>query len=80
MPGPANAKITAQQYLEYQYGIFDNIRHCGASMSHHHGVGKVTAKWVEESIGSQQMDVYRALKAHFDPDDVMNPGGTLGLK
>ena len=25
------------------------------------------------------MDVIRALKAHFDPRNIMNPGGTLGL-
>jgi alkyldihydroxyacetonephosphate synthase len=67
------------EYLEYQYGIFDNIRHHGASMSHHHGVGKVTSRWVEESIGTQQLDIFRALKEHFDPENLMNPGGTLGL-
>ena len=26
------------------------------------------------------MDVLRALKRHFDPDDIMNPGGTLGME
>ena len=26
------------------------------------------------------MGVLRALKAHFDPDGIMNPGGTLGLQ
>ena len=25
------------------------------------------------------MEVFRALKKHFDPQDLMNPGGTLGL-
>jgi len=25
------------------------------------------------------MDVIRALKQHFDPYNIMNPGGTLGL-
>ncbi len=68
-----------EEYQEYQYGMVDNIRHFGASMSHHHGVGKMTARWVEESIGTEQMEIFRALKAHFDPDNIMNPGGTLGL-
>ena len=48
-------------------------------MSHHHGVGKMTAQWVEQSVGSERMNVFRALKNHFDPDNIMNPGGTLGL-
>jgi alkyldihydroxyacetonephosphate synthase len=68
-----------EEYREYQYGIFDNIREHGASMSHHHGVGKMTAMWVEDSIGPQRMELFRAIKRHFDPDNIMNPGGTVGL-
>lgn len=68
-----------EEYLEYQYGIFDNIQATGASMSHHHGVGKMTARWVEDSIGPEAMDLFRTLKKHFDPGGIMNPGGTLGL-
>lgn len=67
------------EYLEYQQGIMDNIQRYGAAMSHHHGIGKMTAPWLEAQIGKNQMDIYRALKAHFDPDNIMNPGGTLGL-
>jgi len=68
-----------EEYLDYQFGIFDNIAASGASVSHHHGVGKMTAKWVEQSIGSENLNVFRALKNHFDPHNIMNPGGTLGL-
>jgi len=25
------------------------------------------------------MSLFRALKAHFDPNNIMNPGGTLAL-
>ena len=67
------------EYLEYQRGIMDNIQKYGAAMSHHHGIGKMTAPWLEAQIGHEQMEVYRALKAHFDPHGIMNPGGTLGL-
>ena len=68
-----------EEYLEYQFGIFDNIMEQGAAMSHHHGVGKMTAAWVEQSIGQDRLNIFRALKKHFDPDNIMNPGGTLGL-
>lgn len=67
------------EYLEYQRGIMDNIQKYGAAMSHHHGIGKMTAPWLEAQIGKNQMDIYRALKNHFDPDNLMNPGGTLGI-
>jgi alkyldihydroxyacetonephosphate synthase len=68
-----------EEYREFQYGIFDNIQRYGASMSHHHGVGKMTARWIEDSIGSGQLAIFRALKRHFDPRNVMNPGGTVAL-
>ena len=70
---------TIKAYLDLQYGILEAITKAGASISHHHGVGKQTAPWLEEQIGKQQMDVIRVLKQHFDPRNIMNPGGTLGL-
>ena len=68
-----------EEYVDYQFGIFDNIQAYGASVSHHHGVGKMTAKWVEGSIGTENLNIFRALKDYFDPKNIMNPGGTLGL-
>ncbi|MDD5170213.1 MAG: FAD-binding oxidoreductase [Syntrophales bacterium] len=66
-------------YLELQYGVLDAIQKAGAAMSHHHGIGKQTAPWLEEQIGKAEMDVIRVLRNHFDPHHIMNPGGTLGL-
>lgn len=67
------------EYLRLQYSILEAICKSGAAISHHHGVGKHTAPWLEEQIGAPAMDVIRALKRHFDPLNLMNPGGTLGL-
>jgi alkyldihydroxyacetonephosphate synthase len=67
------------EYLRLQYGVLEAIRQSGAAMSHHHGIGKQTAPWLEEQIGTACMDAVRALKAHFDPHGILNPGGTLGL-
>lgn len=68
-----------EDYLEYQQGILDNIQKHGAAMSHHHGIGKMTAPWLEHQIGKNQYEVFRVLKNHFDPNMIMNPGGTLGF-
>ncbi|MBF0259952.1 MAG: FAD-binding oxidoreductase [Desulfamplus sp.] len=67
------------EYKDFQKGMIDNIAKFGGSLSHHHGVGKMIAPWMEEHLGTQQMDVLRALKHHFDPNGIMNPGGTMGL-
>jgi len=67
------------EYRKFQEGIIDRIEKSGGSLSHHHGVGKMISPWLERHLGKEQMDVLKALKKHFDPHNVMNPGGTLGF-
>lgn len=66
-------------YLKFQRGVVDAIVKNGGSPSHHHGVGRMLAPWMEKHLGHVQMAALRALKRHFDPNNIMNPGGTLGL-
>lgn len=67
------------EYLTLQYSVLEAIQKAGASMSHHHGIGKQTAPWLEGQIGKPAVEVIRVLRDHFDPHHIMNPGGTLGL-
>ncbi len=67
------------EYKLFQDGIIDAIVKNGGSLSHHHGVGKMIGPWMERHLGKEQMAVLRNLKRHFDPNNIMNPGGTLGL-
>ncbi|HDP24056.1 MAG TPA: FAD-binding oxidoreductase [Deltaproteobacteria bacterium] len=67
------------EYRSFHRGIVDRIIQCGGSPSHHHGIGRLLAPWIEEHLGSEQLAVLRALKRHFDPNGIMNPGGQLGL-
>jgi alkyldihydroxyacetonephosphate synthase len=74
------AKMDAiADYQAFQAGLLDVIRAQGAAMSHHHGIGRMTAPWLEAQLGPEQMALFRAIKRHFDPQGLMNPGGTLGL-
>ena len=38
------------------------------------------APWMETYLGKEQMEVLRALKRHFDPNNIMNPGRDLGTR
>jgi len=67
-------------FKQFHRGIIDQIVAHGGSLSHHHGVGKMIGPWMETHLGQAQMDVIKALKRHFDPHNIMNPGGTLGLE
>ncbi|MEW5815569.1 MAG: FAD-binding oxidoreductase [Spirochaetota bacterium] len=68
-----------EEYLLYQAGLLDHIQKSGAAMSHHHGIGKMTSPWLEAQIGKNQLEIFKALKKHFDPNNILNPGGTLAL-
>lgn len=69
----------AEAFKAYHATILDAIQKSGAAMSHHHGIGKMFAPWLEGQIGRREYGVYRTLKNYFDPGYNMNPGGTLGL-
>lgn len=73
------ARMEMEEYLEYQKGILDSYIRYGAGISHHHGIGKTFGPWLELDIGKNNMEVFRTLKNHFDPNNIMNPGGTLGF-
>jgi alkyldihydroxyacetonephosphate synthase len=34
---------------------------------------------MERHLGKEQMEILHTLKKHFDPNNIMNPGGHLGL-
>ncbi|CAN5597804.1 FAD-binding oxidoreductase [soil metagenome] len=49
----------------------------GGSISHHHGIGRLRARWLPDELGSS-FEVLRAVKRALDPQGIMNPGA-LGL-
>jgi alkyldihydroxyacetonephosphate synthase len=50
---------------------------CGASVSHHHGIGINRARFMQESLGNA-MQLLQGLKNTLDPKDLLNPG-KIGL-
>lgn len=72
-------RMKMDEYVPFQNGIIDQILKHGGTLSHHHGVGRMLAPWMESHLGKEQMNVLRAVKRHFDPNNIMNPGGQLGL-
>jgi alkyldihydroxyacetonephosphate synthase len=73
------AKMDRDEFVKFHRGMLDAIQASGATMSHHHGIGKMTAPWLEGQLGKNELEVFRALKRHFDPKNILNPGGTLAL-
>jgi len=68
------------EYTEYHKGIIETIHANKGSLSHHHGVGRTLAPWMENELGKESLKLMQAIKNHLDPKGIMNPGNTLGLK
>jgi alkyldihydroxyacetonephosphate synthase len=73
------ARMDLEEYVVFQNGIIDQIVRHGGSLSHHHGVGRLLAPWMKSHLGPEQLAILCALKKHFDPHNIMNPWGQLGL-
>lgn len=72
-------RMELDEFRPFLHAIIEAMVGNGGSLSHHHGVGRLLAPWMEATLGKDQMDVLRAIKRHFDPNNIMNPGGQLGL-
>ena len=72
-------RMELDEFRVFLSNIVDVMVANGGSLSHHHGVGRLLAPWMERTLGKEQMAVLRAIKRHFDPNNIMNPGGQLGL-
>jgi len=68
-----------EDYTKFHKGLVDTIQGNNGSLSHHHGIGRVLAPWMEEALSKDVMKAMQAVKDHFDPNGIMNPGGTLGF-
>lgn len=53
------------------------IARCGGAASHHHGVGTMHSEWLGHEASALGVDLLAAVKAHLDPDGILNPGKLL---
>jgi alkyldihydroxyacetonephosphate synthase len=49
----------------------------GATITHHHAVGRDHAPYMEAEVGTLGVEALRALKERLDPTGIMNPGKLL---
>jgi glycolate oxidase len=54
--------------------IFEVAIRLGGTITGEHGVGEMKSPYLEWKIGSSGIDVMKAIKLAFDPDNIMNPG------
>jgi alkyldihydroxyacetonephosphate synthase len=62
------------QWSRAKAAASDAIVAAGATITHHHAVGRDHLPWLAAEIGHVGVEVLRAVKARLDPAGVMNPG------
>ncbi len=71
------AKQTGQpieQWTAAKAAASDAMIAAGATITHHHAVGRDHKPWLAEEIGPVGVEVLRAVKSRIDPAGVLNPG------
>ncbi len=66
------------QWQQAKRAATDALVATDATITHHHSVGRDHAPWLGAEIGDSGVELLRAIKAHLDPQGIMNPG-VLGL-
>jgi len=66
--------VRQAQWRAVKRATTDAILAAGGTLTHHHGIGRDHAPWLEEEVGPVGMKVLRTLKQTFDPGGIMNPG------
>jgi alkyldihydroxyacetonephosphate synthase len=62
------------QWREAKASASDAILACGATITHHHGVGSDHRAWYAQEIGELGVQALRAVKSTLDPAGILNPG------
>jgi alkyldihydroxyacetonephosphate synthase len=66
-----------EQWRQVKRAASEAIVASGATITHHHAVGRDHAPYMEAEVGRTGLDVLRAVKDQLDPAGVMNPGKLL---
>ena len=63
-----------EQWTAAKRAASDAMVAAGATITHHHAVGRDHLPWLTDEIGPVGVEVLRAVKARLDPAGVLNPG------
>jgi alkyldihydroxyacetonephosphate synthase len=66
-----------EQWASVKRAASEAIVAAGATITHHHALGRDHAPYVEAEVGATGVAALRALKGELDPAGVMNPGKLL---
>ncbi|XP_063235126.1 alkyldihydroxyacetonephosphate synthase isoform X2 [Bacillus rossius redtenbacheri] len=67
-------------YERLEESAREEVLASGGSLSHHHGVGKLRARWFPGQVSAPGVEALLAAKRRLDPRDILACGNLLGSK
>jgi alkyldihydroxyacetonephosphate synthase len=74
---PADVGRELAQWREIKRAASDTLMEYGATITHHHAVGRVHRDHYHEEAPDAYLDALRSMKRTLDPEGIMNPGALL---
>jgi alkyldihydroxyacetonephosphate synthase len=74
----ADRRDPVAQWQRAKSATSDTLMAAGATITHHHAVGRDHAPWLSQEVGPVGMAILSAAKRSVDPEGLLNPG-VLGL-
>jgi alkyldihydroxyacetonephosphate synthase len=76
----AQTDTPIEQWRRAKSAAADAIIAAGATITHHHGIGRDHVPWYEREIGELGIAVLRSVKRTLDPAGILNPGVLLSAE
>jgi alkyldihydroxyacetonephosphate synthase len=76
----AQSRDPIEQWRRAKAAAADAIAAAGATITHHHGVGRDHVPWYEREIGELGVAALRSVKRTLDPAGILNPGVLLSAE
>ncbi len=74
---PARRGEETDQWAEIRWAAADALIRNGASITHHHGVGRLHRPWYDKEVPEPFTRALRATKGALDPRGILNPGALI---
>ena len=74
----ADRQDPAAQWQRAKSATSNALMAAGATITHHHAVGRDHAAWLPQEVGPLGMAILRATKSTVDPEGLLNPGVLFG--
>jgi alkyldihydroxyacetonephosphate synthase len=74
---PADVGRELEQWRHIKQAASDTLMEYGATITHHHAVGRVHRDHYHEEAPDHYLDALRSMKRTLDPEGIMNPGALL---